>query len=91
MNTETLNKKHEETEIYRKQLLGAVTQFDDLELTLFRSAAAGMGTDYGKGSLSLMDNGEYKDYITGLISGMDSSELMKVKGVMSMFAGIKEG
>jgi hypothetical protein len=79
------------TENYRKQLLGAVTQLDDLELTLFRSAAAGMGTECGKDSLSLMDNGEYKDYITGLISGMDGSELMKVKGVMSMFAGIKEG
>ena len=91
MNTETLNKKHEETEIYRKQLLGAVTQLDDLELTLFRSAAAGMGTDYGKGSLSLMDNGEFKDYITGLISSMDGSELMRIKEVMAIFAGVKEG
>lgn len=79
------------TENYRKQLLGAVTQFDDLELTLFRSASAGMGTDYGKGSMSLMDNGEYKDYITGLISGMDGSELMRIKEVMATFAGVKEG
>lgn len=87
----TLIKQHEETERYRRQLLGAVTQFDDLELTLFRSAAAGMGTDYGKGSMSLMDNGEYKAYITGLISGMDGSELMKIKEVMATFVGVKEG
>lgn len=91
MITEKLNKKYEETENYRKQLLGAVTQLDDLELTLFRSAAAGMGTDYVKDSVSLMDNGEYRDYITGLISDMDGSELTKVKEVMAMFAGVKEG
>lgn len=91
MNTETLIKQHEGAERYRRQLLGAVTQLDDLELTLFRSVAAGMGTECVKDSLSLMDNGEYKDYITGLISNMDGSELMKVKAVMALFAGVKEG